>query len=356
MEHAGDESSSAAKGVAPAPKQYERDAMNRPIVMDGCVRGTFADQQLAMDLIYPEDRLPVKDEGELLLGPDDWKKQDMFFEYRIKEGDELKKQGNEKFKAGQYSEAAVFYRKGLYYSVFDESQFNFELQDPHRVEVVKIVVPLRLNYALCLLKDTYEPLKPPLPNVDQKFKEAIENCTEVLNLFKTQQAGLNEADKAKALYRRGLARSLAWRKKVEMGDLDKAKDDMTEALKLDPSNKDVRRELNFLREKEREATEKQKKIWSNTLARGLDDGEDEGQGGLSSEGGAAAERSNASSASRGSGAAAAASERESKAREAKAEIQRYLDELEQQPERPAAGGGWGLGWIKNTVGNFFSRK
>mmetsp|Transcript_8182 Transcript_8182/g.18673 ORF Transcript_8182/g.18673 Transcript_8182/m.18673 type:complete len:200 (-) Transcript_8182:77-676(-) len=199
-------------------------------------------------------------------------------------------------------------------------------------------------------------MKPPLPNVDQKFKEAIENCTEVLNLFKTQQAGLNEADKAKALYRRGLARSLAWRKKVEMGDLDKAKDDMTEALKLDPSNKDVRRELNFLREKEREATEKQKKIWSNTLARGLDDGEDEGQGGLSSEGGAAAERSNASSASRGSGAAAAASERESKAREAKAEIQRYLDELEQQPERPAAGGGWGLGWIKNTVGNFFSRK
>eukprot|EP00960_Hanusia_phi_P051417 760789-Hanusia_phi.AAC.10 len=124
---------------------------------------------------------------------------------------------------------------------------------------------------------------------------------------------------------------------------------MTEALKLDPSNKDVRRELNFLREKEREATEKQKKIWSNTLARGLDDGEDEGQGGLSSEGGAAAERSNASSASRGSGAAAAASERESKAREAKAEIQRYLDELEQQPERPAAAGGWGLGWIKNTT-------
>eukprot|EP00960_Hanusia_phi_P051416 760789-Hanusia_phi.AAC.9 len=192
MEHAGDESSSAAKGVAPAPKQYERDAMNRPIVMDGCVRGTFADQQLAMDLIYPEDRLPVKDEGELLLVGLSIRRRGhgclSSLKFYSPTGDELKKQGNEKFKAGQYSEAAVFYRKGLYYSVFDESQFNFELQDPHRVEVVKIVVPLRLNYALCLLKvvrsfpaylsdalqDTYEPMKPPLPNVDQKFKEAIE--------------------------------------------------------------------------------------------------------------------------------------------------------------------------------------
>jgi len=179
----------------------------------------------------------------------------------------------------------------------------------------------------------------------------------VLNLFKTQQAGLNEADKVKALYRRGLARSLAWRKKAEMGDLDKAKDDMSEALKLEPSNKDVRRELNFLREKEREATEKQKKIWSSTLARGLDDGEDGGAGGSQCQGAAAAaaDRSNLSSGAKDSGAKAA-SDRESKAKEAKAEIQRYLDELEQKPPQRPAGGGWGMGWIKDTVGNFFSRK
>lgn len=107
----------------------------------------------------------------------DWKKNDMFFEYRLKEGESLRSvsfspsrtsrahcpllfvlivmmsapsdpaqlcespsvttyarrlQGNELFKEGKYSEAAVKYRKGLYYSVFDDSQFNFELQDDHR--------------------------------------------------------------------------------------------------------------------------------------------------------------------------------------------------------------------------------
>ncbi len=99
--------------------------------------------------------------------------------------------GNELFKQGKYAEAAVFYRKGLYYSVFDDSQvrsqeaptpwcnatltplteylslqFNFELHDEHRESVIKTVVPLRLNYALCLLKDDYKPLRKPLPSLD----------------------------------------------------------------------------------------------------------------------------------------------------------------------------------------------
>lgn len=86
----------------------------------------------------------------------EWRKNDMFFEYRVKvapaalsasvsasqphdvaaqEGAELKNKGNDKFKAGEYSEAAVLYRKGIYYASFDESQFNFELHDPHRVQV-----------------------------------------------------------------------------------------------------------------------------------------------------------------------------------------------------------------------------
>ena len=35
----------------------------------------------------------------------------------------------------EYAEAAVWYRKGIYYTAFDESQFNFELQDIHREQV-----------------------------------------------------------------------------------------------------------------------------------------------------------------------------------------------------------------------------
>ena len=82
----------------------------------------------------------LKDEGEYLLEAGDWKRSDMFFEYRLKEGEDLRLkvkccnscvvsmhsihclQGNELFKAGKYSEAAVYYRKGLYYAAFDEAQ------------------------------------------------------------------------------------------------------------------------------------------------------------------------------------------------------------------------------------------
>ncbi len=48
-------------------------------------------------------------------------------------------------------------------------QFNFELHDEHRDSVIKTVVPLRLNYALCLLKDDYKPLRKPLPNLDNRY-------------------------------------------------------------------------------------------------------------------------------------------------------------------------------------------
>ncbi|KAJ1485550.1 hypothetical protein T484DRAFT_1793004 [Baffinella frigidus] len=199
------------KGMETAPLRIERDCMNRPLILDG---------------LFPEEA-HMKDEGELLLEVGEWKKNDMFFEYRIKasrcrlvrslpapsldldpspargwtsktkalvnekvkageyteaaegallkdkgnekfkagedsaecicpqeEGADLKDKGNEKFKAGEYAEAAVFYRKGLYYASFDDSQFNFELHDTHRVQVVAVVVPLKLNYALCLLKDS----------------------------------------------------------------------------------------------------------------------------------------------------------------------------------------------------------
>ena len=147
---------------------------------------------------------------------------------------QLKSKGNGHFKQQQYAEAAVWYRKGIYYSAFDESQFNFELQDIHREQVCnvqqravclrhhpfpqrlsaaalastqhlvrpshapstcrdqvcKVVVPLRLNYALCLLKDSYRPLRVPLPSLEGRYAEAIENCNEVLAMFKNKEAEL----------------------------------------------------------------------------------------------------------------------------------------------------------------------
>jgi tetratricopeptide (TPR) repeat protein len=126
--------------------------------------------------------------------------------------------------------------------------------------VVKTVVPLRLNYALCLLKDTYEPLRRPLPSLDDRYSEAAEHCTEVLNWFNPAepQEGMQAPDKVKALYRRGLAR-------IGTKDLDRAKEDLKEALKLEPGNKDVRRELGNIKELQKEDLGRQKALWSGAV-------------------------------------------------------------------------------------------
>lgn len=168
------------KGIVPTIT-YERDAVGRIQVEDGCIRGAPSHVRNQKDLLFPEEE-NVKDPGEYLVEPGEWKKSDMFFEYRIKEGEELRcveeligndsrhicalwlrssclhvipyvsgllflgvwssfpgpppvcrvvsftqvfshrLKGNELFKQGKYADAAVLYRKGLYYSVFDDSQ------------------------------------------------------------------------------------------------------------------------------------------------------------------------------------------------------------------------------------------
>jgi len=49
-------------------------------------------------------------------------------------------------------------------------------------------------------------------------------------------------ENAKALYRRGLARS-------RLGQLDESKQDLVAAAKLEPNNKDIRREIQVVKEK-----------------------------------------------------------------------------------------------------------
>jgi hypothetical protein len=45
----------------------ERDALNRPLIIDGCCRGTPRAKQVEMDLLYPEEKAAMKDPAEALL-------------------------------------------------------------------------------------------------------------------------------------------------------------------------------------------------------------------------------------------------------------------------------------------------
>ena len=279
---------------------------------------------------------------------------------------QLKRKGNAHFKAGEFSDAAVCYRKGIYYSGFDESQFNFELHDVHREQVCKVIVPLRLNYALCLLKDGYRPLRAPLPAREDRCKEAVEQCNEVLALFKNKEAELQlqPPDRVKALHRRALARLEAHAHALPIGDLDKAKEDLSEALKAEPSNQEIRRALTNLKGQEKEERARQRKVWGGALQHGLPSlpgelNDEEEVCTVSPSAGSAGRDAclggggdvSGSSARAGGGDTAGKEEREKRehAEKVRAELQRELDKLEGASAAPPAAGGWGSS-IKRWLG------
>ena len=43
------------KGIVATPEVIERDAMGRPIILDGCIRGSPAHVRNQMDLLYPDE-------------------------------------------------------------------------------------------------------------------------------------------------------------------------------------------------------------------------------------------------------------------------------------------------------------
>jgi len=112
------------------------------------------------------------------------------------------------------------------------------LQIPHSVECL---------LALC-------PISP-----FRRFTEIIHHCTEVLNLADQKQAGLQDVDRVKALYRRGLAR-------MAKDDLDRADQDLRAAAQLDGGGPDLRRAMETLRELRKEQRDRQRALWGGKLA------------------------------------------------------------------------------------------
>jgi len=86
----------------------------------------------------------------------------------------------------------------------------------------------------------------------QHWKEAVSSASSAIDLDSTS---------VKALYRRGMALR-------KMGELDRSKADLTEALRLDPSLKDAKRELLALRKQEKEEKEKAKVQFGGAFSRG----------------------------------------------------------------------------------------
>jgi tetratricopeptide (TPR) repeat protein len=165
------------------------------------------------------------------------KRGNLFFETRISDAERLKSRGNELFKNGEHRRALRRYRKGLYYSHFDELQLNFELQDVHRDAVSRVDYPLRLNACACLLQ-----LK--------RYSEAEELVSEILSKDKTH---------LKARYRRCHAR-------LGRNDYDGAEEDAQQMLQLEPGNPTALELLSQVLTLKRKHLSDVRKVWKGKLA------------------------------------------------------------------------------------------
>ena len=149
-------------------------------------------------------------------GRDFWELSD---QDRLEIAKRYKETGGELFKLEKMKGASICYSKALKYliPVDPDIQLEVEQLQEYEKEIFSLQSVLMLNLAACQLKFLQ------YPNV-------VKNCTRVLEM---------EADNVKALYRRGQAL-------VAMNDFDQAREDLTKAKKLEPSNKAIEEQLKLL--------------------------------------------------------------------------------------------------------------
>eukprot|EP00927_Polykrikos_kofoidii_P059372 TRINITY_DN54533_c0_g1_i1.p1 TRINITY_DN54533_c0_g1~~TRINITY_DN54533_c0_g1_i1.p1 ORF type:complete len:546 (-),score=141.14 TRINITY_DN54533_c0_g1_i1:148-1785(-) len=138
---------------------------------------------------------------------------------RVKKATDWKRIGNEKFKAGNFWEAQDYYREAIVYVE--------DLVDARRKERNDLLMPLYTNLAHVHLR---------LDEAEQA--EAV--CTKALALADIQRNAIPSGLRAKAQFRRGMARKV-------LGRLEEAQEDLVAAIKLQPENEEVARELAAVR-------------------------------------------------------------------------------------------------------------
>lgn len=183
----------------------------------------------------------AKEEEALSSSPDDKsdlliKEKSFVFEQKLEDSHALRAIGNSCFKNGDMEGAETYYRRALYHLDIDELQVQFELQDVHRDAFFNAKGPLLLNLTQCILR----------LNKEGSSAEAIEFTNSAIEMDKTN---------AKAWFWRSKARMLA-------GDLERSRSDLNEAIKLAPSDKNLRIALKTVQMKIKEEDEKAKKTWS----------------------------------------------------------------------------------------------
>lgn len=174
---------------------------------------------------WPEDQKPSEEEWEGV--------------QILKIATELKNMGNDAFKKGDWDLGLQKYQKSIRYL----QEYPVPLDnDPKDLwpQLSALKISVYSNSAL-------------LQNKKKQWTEAIESATKALEI-----EGISDKDKAKAYYRRALA-------KVQKRNEDDALADLTEAAKYAPGDAAIVQEQNLVKKRVQERKEKEKKAYKNAF-------------------------------------------------------------------------------------------
>lgn len=158
---------------------------------------------------------------------------DMDHEERTAKTESLKAEGTALFSAQKYKEAAAKYQDAAE-MLADDEEVDDELPDDDR----PLYATCWNNAAMCYMKLS-------------DWSEVVRTCNKALKV---------ESSNVKSLYRRGTAR-------MKLGLLDVAKADLTEAYRIEPTNKEVRRKLQELKDAVAEAKKKEKEAFGGLFGK-----------------------------------------------------------------------------------------
>ncbi|KAG7395631.1 hypothetical protein PHYBOEH_003388 [Phytophthora boehmeriae] len=202
-----------------------------------------------MDDTIPGDQAAMDAETRLLLVDE----RSCIFETRIERSDLCRQRGSAEFKANNIEKAIEWYQRALFHVDFDEGTWHFEFTDKNRADVNVVRLPVYLNLAACYLVQG-DP-KDGSDKNEELLSKVVENAELALKI---------EPENSKALYRGGRALLLS-------GDLDGAREKLTKAAKLHPTDRNIREMLAVLKTKLAEHKKEEKERWGGRL---LDESKD----------------------------------------------------------------------------------
>lgn len=153
----------------------------------------------------------------------------------LKIASELKELGNQAFKAGKIQLGIDKYQKGLRY-LNEDPDLSSESETVQK-EFAQLRYTLNSNTALLALKT-------------KDYAEAQRSAT-----FALEVKGITDVEKAKALYRRGMAG-------VALRDEEKATGDLEAAQELAPGDAAIAKELAAMKRAKKEREEKERKQYA----------------------------------------------------------------------------------------------